>query len=57
MKIDKNNIVGSVLQVRATGVDISKDINLPDGKSIAELINDQENTKKNTIKNKYKKNG
>lgn len=44
MKI--NNIIGSVLEVHPTGIDISNDLIQPDGKSIAELINDKENEQK-----------
>ena len=43
MKIDKNNIIGSVLEIRPTGIDVSQDLTQPDGKSIAELLNDQKN--------------
>lgn len=48
MKIDKNNIIGSVLEIRPTGVDISSDMLKPEGKSIAELINDQKNEQQKT---------
>lgn len=43
------NIVASVLNVRASGLqqDPLNDLNMPNGKSIAELINDQE--EKNNI--------
>jgi hypothetical protein len=43
MKIDKNNIIGSVLEIRPTGIDVSQDLTQPDGKSIAELLNNEEN--------------
>lgn len=43
MKIDKNNIIGSVLEIRPTGIDVSQDLTQPDGKSIAELLNDEKN--------------
>lgn len=37
----------SVLNIRSSGVDISNDLQLPEGKSIAELLYDQqENTQK-----------
>lgn len=37
------HIVGSILTVNASGVqdDVEKDLQLPDGKSIAELLDDQ----------------
>ena len=37
----------SVLNIKSSGVDISNDLQLPEGKSIAELLYDQqENTQK-----------
>lgn len=44
------NLVDSVLVVKASGsLDVSKDLELPQGKSIAQLIYDQEKeTNKNT---------
>ena len=51
MKIDKNNIIGSVLEIRPTGIDISQDLKQPDGKSIAELLNDEENKQNQKNKN------
>lgn len=40
------HLVSSILEVKSSGVDIaSQDVLLPDGKSIAELLNDQEKTK------------
>lgn len=37
------NLVDSVLVVKASGnIDVNNDLNLPDGKSIAQLIYDQE---------------
>ena len=40
------NIVASILTVKASGTDlnINHDLKLPQGKSIAQLIYDQENT-------------
>jgi len=40
------NLVASILTVKASGTDlnISHDLELPQGKSIAQLIYDQENT-------------
>lgn len=39
------NIIPSILDVKASGVEITEyDLNLPDGKSIAELLDDQEKT-------------
>lgn len=37
----------SVLSVKSSGIDVSNDLNLPEGKTIAELLYDQqENNKK-----------
>lgn len=38
------NLVDSLLEVKASGIeqDVQNDLNLPEGKSIAELLNDQE---------------
>jgi hypothetical protein len=38
------NLVNSILEVRASGLEkaVASDLNQPDGKSIAELIDDQE---------------
>ena len=46
MKNDNINFVQSTLAVKASGLDdqIAQDLLLPDGKSIAELLNDQEKT-------------
>jgi len=42
------NIVSSILDVKASGVEITEnDLNIPDGKSIAELLDDQEKDKNN----------
>jgi hypothetical protein len=42
------NLVDSVLEVKASGVEnsIENDFNLPEGKSIAELLNDQKTKEK-----------
>lgn len=39
------NIVDSILEIKASGVDlnIEQDLSLPEGKSIAQLLYDQEN--------------
>lgn len=39
------NIIDSILTVRASGTDLNveHDLSLPTGKSIAQLLNDQEN--------------
>jgi hypothetical protein len=39
------NIIDSILEVKASGVDlhIEQDLSLPEGKSIAQLLYDQEN--------------
>lgn len=41
---DNNNpiVIGSILEVKASGVDISNDLLLEKGKSIAELLHDQQ---------------
>lgn len=43
MNNDHNNpiVIGSILEVKASGVDVSHDLTLDEGKSIAELLNDQ----------------
>lgn len=39
------NLIDSILEVKASGVDNAlEDLDLPQGKSIAELIDDQEKT-------------
>jgi hypothetical protein len=47
-EINPNILISSTLQVKASGVDVSNDLLLQEGKSIAELLNDQENHQKNT---------
>lgn len=46
MTNDHFNFVQSTLAVKASGLDdqVAKDLLLPEGKSIAELLNDQEKT-------------
>lgn len=42
MNNDNNPIViGSILEVKASGIDVSSDLSLEEGKSIAELLNEQ----------------
>ena len=38
------NFIDSFLVVKASGTDVSNDLTLPEGKSIAQLIYDQENS-------------
>ena len=49
MNEEELNIVASVLNIKASGLqqDPLNDLNMPNGKSIAELLNDQE--EKNNI--------
>lgn len=43
------HLISSILEVKPSGIDnATADILLPDGKSIAELLDDQEKTKNNT---------
>lgn len=42
MNNNEINIVDSVLEVKASGIDISQDLLLEEGKSIAQLLYDQE---------------
>lgn len=35
------NLIDSILEVKASGIDATEDLNLPQGKSIAELLDDQ----------------
>ncbi len=48
MNISEFNLANSSLEVKASGctIDISNDLKLPDGKSIAQLLNDNNNEKK-----------
>lgn len=43
------NLVDSILEVRASGLEkaVASDLNQPDGKSIAELLDDQEKENNN----------
>lgn len=43
METDQIKFVNSVLEVKASGleIDVAHDLSLPQGKSIAELLNDQ----------------
>lgn len=43
MSNENNNpiVIGSILEVKASGVDVSNDLLLQEGKSIAELLHDQ----------------
>lgn len=50
-KINNIDLIGSVLTVKASGsiaYEVAEDLELSQGKNIAELINDQEKTPKNT---------
>jgi hypothetical protein len=48
MNISEFNLANSSLEVTASGctIDISNDLQLPDGKSIAQLIDENNNDKK-----------
>lgn len=47
MNIDDLNIINSTLEVKASGsLDVSQDLALPEGKSIAELLYDSESNEK-----------
>lgn len=43
MTDEELNLIASILEVKASGIDqqVSEDLQLPDGKSIAELLDDQ----------------
>lgn len=45
-EINQNILISSILEVKASGVDVSNDLLLQEGKSIAELLHDQENKTK-----------
>ena len=49
MSQEELNLVASILEVKASGIehDVLEDLQLPQGKSIAELLNDQK--EKNNI--------
>jgi hypothetical protein len=42
-KINQNDLISSILEVKASGVDITYDLQLTEGKSIAELLDDEKN--------------
>lgn len=44
MNNDEFNIVDSILEIKASGIDVTQDLLLSEGKSIAQLLYDQENT-------------
>lgn len=47
MNINDLNLANSILEVKASGcVDVSKDLKLPEGKSIAELLYESESNEK-----------
>lgn len=41
--INENDLISSILEVKASGVDVTNDLNLEEGKTIAELLEDQSN--------------
>jgi len=43
--INPDILISSILEVKASGVDVSNDLLLQEGKSIAELLHDQEQQK------------
>lgn len=52
MNINDFNLANSILEVKASGcVDVSRDLNLPEGKSIAELLYDSTNNEEQKEKN------
>jgi hypothetical protein len=56
MRIEDFNLANSALEVKASGcVDVSRDLNLPEGKSIAELLYDSENNEATQKKNNNQK--
>lgn len=42
-EINQNILISSILEIKASGVDVTNDFLLQEGKSIAELLHDQEN--------------
>lgn len=44
--INPDDLISSTLEVKASGVDITSDLLSEEGKSIAELLDDQENISK-----------
>jgi hypothetical protein len=49
-EVNPDILISSILEVKASGVDVSNDLLLQEGKSIAELLHDQEQ-QKDTEKN------
>jgi hypothetical protein len=56
MSIQDFNLANSSLDVKASGsiMDVSKDLNLPEGKSIAELLSEYQNDVQQETKTKNK---
>lgn len=56
MSIQDFNLANSSLDVKASGsiVDVSKDLSLPEGKSIAELLSEYQNDVQQETKTKNK---
>jgi hypothetical protein len=56
MSIKDFNLANSSLDVKASGsiMDVSKDLNLPEGKSIAELLSEYQNDVQQETKTKNK---
>lgn len=51
MRDTKMKITDSILEVKATGcLDIEKDLNTPNGKSIAQLLHEEESEENNISK-------
>ena len=46
-EINPDILIASILEVKASGVDVTADLNSEEGKSIAELLDDQEQQKNN----------
>lgn len=44
--INQDDLISSILEVKASGVDVTNDLSLEEGKTIAELLDDQENKPK-----------
>lgn len=57
MSIQDFNLANSALEVKASGcVDVSRDLQMPEGKSIAELLYDSENNEATQKKNNNQEN-
>lgn len=41
-EINDDSLISSILEIKASGVDVSDDLQQHEGKSIAELLHDQE---------------